>query len=100
MLLLLRDFLRQKHTANLQEIAWHLKQSPELTRTLLEHWIRKGRVSPCEKPSGCGTRCQSCRPEYAQVYQWVVDAPCRPYPPSCPSPAGGEGTGGLRVCQK
>lgn len=70
MLLALRDYLVQKQSANLQEIAWHFKQSPDMIRTLLAHWIRKGRVDRCDKPAGCGSRCQLCKPDVAEVYQW------------------------------
>ncbi|OGO90062.1 MAG: hypothetical protein A3F10_05180 [Coxiella sp. RIFCSPHIGHO2_12_FULL_42_15] len=71
MLLALRDYFIQKQTANLQEIAWHFKQPPEMMRALLEHWIRKGKICRCEKPAHCGMKCQRCKPEVAEVYQWL-----------------------------
>lgn len=72
MLLQLRDYLSQKQSANLQEIAWHFKQPPETVRLWLSHWERKGRVCRQGKPAGCGVRCKTCKPEYAEVYRWVV----------------------------
>jgi len=70
MLLTLRDFLKQKQNANLVEMARHLQQPVELVRVLLGHWIQKGRVARCEPPKGCGTRCQDCPSEQAEVYCW------------------------------
>ncbi len=71
MLLELRDYLTEKQTANLQEMAWHFKQSPETVRLWLEHWIRKGRVCRAQNPVNCGTKCQACKPQVAEVYRWM-----------------------------
>ncbi len=70
MLLAAKMFMREKKTANLKEIAAHLHLDEESTRLLLEHWVRKGKLIPLPPPAGCGTRCQQCRPEVAQVYRW------------------------------
>lgn len=70
MLLALRDYLVKKQTANLQEMAWHLKQSPDMIRRLLQHWMLKGKVCRCEKPANCGNACQLCKPDAAEIYQW------------------------------
>jgi putative ferrous iron transport protein C len=70
MLLELRDYMIQKRSANLQEIAWHFKQTPETVRCLLAHWIRKGKVCQSERPPNCGTKCQLCKPANAEIYRW------------------------------
>lgn len=71
MLLQLRDYLQARESANLQEMAWHFNQSPETVRCWLGHWLQKGRVCRVENPLGCGTKCQVCQPQLAEVYRWV-----------------------------
>ena len=71
MLLDIKKFMQEKYVANLEQIATHIHQDPDLTRELIQHWIRKGRVEKLGSPAGCGTRCQQCKPKYAEVYKWI-----------------------------
>jgi hypothetical protein len=71
MLLDVKKFMQAKYVANLEQIAAHIHQDPDLTRELLQHWIRKAKVEKLASPAGCGTRCQQCKPKYAEVYKWV-----------------------------
>jgi putative ferrous iron transport protein C len=71
MLINIKNYLQKKQTANLQEIAWHCQQSLEITRDMLQIWLRKGKVKICPKPVGCGSKCQQCQPEFAEVYEWA-----------------------------
>jgi len=66
-----KNYLSQKQTATLQELSLHFQRDPDFIRQLLSHWIKKGIISPAEKPIGCGTRCTQCRPEIAQVYRFI-----------------------------
>lgn len=71
-LLEIKQFFRDKPSANLMELSMHFKQSPEAMRMMLSHWLRKGKLQLMPKPEGCGTRCVSCKKEYAETYQWVA----------------------------
>ncbi len=71
MLLEIKQFMQEKYVANLEQIATHIHQTPDLTRELLEHWVRKAKLEKLSSPPGCGTRCQQCRPKYAEVYKWI-----------------------------
>jgi hypothetical protein len=71
MLLEIRDYMQQHKTANLKHIAAHLKQDELATRLMLEHWLRKGKLIKLPPPPGCGSRCQQCQPEFAEVYRWI-----------------------------
>lgn len=75
MLLEIKQYLIAKKTANLHEICLHFCKQPETVRCILTHWLRKGKVCRLEKPNGCQTRCQLCRPEYTEIYQWMEDVP-------------------------
>ena len=71
MLLLIKAFLKERQSANLQELSLYFFKKPETMRFLMAHWIRKGRVRYQKKSASCGTKCQSCRLEFIEIYQWV-----------------------------
>lgn len=71
MLLSIKAFLKEQKTANLQELSLHFCKQPQIMRSMLEHWIRKGRVCRLGKTAGCGTKCQFCPSQFAEIYQWV-----------------------------
>ncbi len=71
MLFELRDYLMQQQAVSLQQLAWHFQQPPDVLRCCLQHWIRKGKVLRCAGSSSCGSRCQLCRPEAVEYYQWL-----------------------------
>lgn len=72
MLLEIKKFMEEKYVANLEQIAAHIHQNPDTTRQLLRHWIQKGKLEKLPSPPGCGTRCQQCKPKFAEVYKWVA----------------------------
>lgn len=71
MLLEVKKFMQEKYVANLEQVAAYIQQDPDLTRQLLDHWVRKGKLEKLPQPAGCGTRCQQCRPKFAEVYKWI-----------------------------
>lgn len=73
MLLSIKKFLREQKSANLQELSFYFCKHPDTMRCLLAHWIRKGKIRyMVVKPNKSGgTKCQSCQPQFAEVYQWV-----------------------------
>ncbi|AAO91259.1 FeoC-like transcriptional regulator [Coxiella burnetii] len=71
MLLSIKAFLKERQSANLQELSLHFCKQPETMRCLLAHWIRKGKIRCQEKPAGCGTKCQRCQPQFVEIYRWV-----------------------------
>ena len=72
MLLDIKQYIRERQTANLQEIAWHFKLTPDIARDMLQHWLRKGAIKRIDNPPGCGSDCMRCKPKYAEVYCFVT----------------------------
>jgi len=70
MLLEIKKYLEKNNSANITELALHCHTSPETMQSLLKHWERKGKIAKCEKPNGCGSKCQMCKSQFAEVYQW------------------------------
>lgn len=71
MLLELKAYLSTRKIINLKELSAHFAKDPELMRQMLTHWIRKGKVCLVAKPNHCGSSCQMCQPEIAEIYQWL-----------------------------
>jgi predicted metal-binding protein len=66
----LRDYLQQRKTASLQDLAQHVQSDPEVVRSMLEQWIRKGRVYRIATTgSQCGN-CTHCNPLTFELYSW------------------------------
>ncbi len=74
MLLEIKKYLANKEQANLQELAFHFKQQPEMIRCMMPHWVRKGKATMVAKPPGCGSKCFKCQPAAIETYRWVRKA--------------------------
>lgn len=70
MLLEIKRYMLTKKTATLQELMLHFKKQPDTMRSMLQHWVRKGKICHATKPMGCGSKCQMCQPSIAEIYTW------------------------------
>ncbi len=68
MLSTIRQYLEQRQTASLADIARHLDADPDAVRGMIDHWVQKGKVS--EIPVACGT-CTQCDPTTIATYRWL-----------------------------
>jgi putative ferrous iron transport protein C len=71
MLAELKAYLLTHASVSLAEIARHFDISPEMARTLLEHWRRKGKVSQLDVAAQCKSGCGKPCNEQQEVYQWL-----------------------------
>ncbi|QTS84175.1 FeoC-like transcriptional regulator [Coxiella endosymbiont of Amblyomma nuttalli] len=71
MLLSIKTFLKERKSADLQELSLYFCSHPDAMRYLLAHWIRKRKICRLTKPKGCNTKCQVCQVQFTEVYQWV-----------------------------
>jgi len=69
-LLDIKQYLAEHKAANLQQLACQFKQTPEVMRDMLQHWIRKGKVRMTPKPNVCGSLCNQCQPAVTEIYCW------------------------------
>jgi putative ferrous iron transport protein C len=65
-----RDYLRRRGQASLQDLALHFDCEPDAVRGMLEHWIRKGKVTRRLATTSCGGSCTQCLPEAVELYTW------------------------------
>lgn len=65
----LQQYLRQRKTTTLDELARRFAIDPDALRGMLSQLVRKGRVRKLETKQ-CGG-CHSCAPETLELYEWV-----------------------------
>lgn len=69
----IKRYLMERHRASLEDIAMHFDASPDAVRGMLDHWIRKGRVTKESIDMACGDSCNKCAPATTEIYTWVGD---------------------------
>jgi len=70
MLVDVRNYLTDRGRASLRDLAWHFQVEPDAMRGMLEHWIRKGKVTREPTCRPCGSGCCACDPELTEFYLW------------------------------
>ncbi len=66
-----RDYLRDRRNVTLDDVATRFDLSAEVARSMVDRWVRKGRVvCLTPTPAQCAM-CDSCRTECLEVYRWV-----------------------------
>ncbi|WP_228720729.1 FeoC-like transcriptional regulator [Nitrogeniibacter mangrovi] len=65
----LRDTLKQRERASVQELSLALGMTPDALRAMLDTLERKGRVHKLPAQTNCGDCCK-CNPDTLDVYAW------------------------------
>lgn len=67
-----RDYMRERGNASLEEVALHFDASRDAARGALDLWMKKGKVRPlpagasCSKAGSCGCSCKA-----EEIYEWL-----------------------------
>ncbi len=76
-LLDLGAYLKEHENASMRDLCSHFRLEPEALRGMLDHWIRKGRVTRLDFTAGCGCgtcgakSCGACGIEDSfEIYEW------------------------------
>jgi hypothetical protein len=71
-LLELKQHLMQSKITTLGNLAQYFHcDDPELLRSMLRHWVRKGCLRQFTKTPACGTRCAQCSDLDYEIYEWI-----------------------------
>lgn len=71
---LVRDYLRERGSAPLSDIALHFDAGEDAVRAVLNLWVAKGRVralaagAGCSKAGSCGCACK-----VEDIFEWIGD---------------------------
>ncbi|MBA2709104.1 MAG: hypothetical protein H0U57_00715 [Tatlockia sp.] len=72
MLLQIRDFLRRERVASNQQIAREFNLDPAALQPMLDFWLQKGLITPCQQKSACQSSCFKCH-SLPTVYYQIED---------------------------
>jgi putative ferrous iron transport protein C len=67
----IKQYLKQRGSASLSDISIHFDTDPDAVRSMLEQWIRKGKVNKLSAKATCGSSCNKCEQEGSEIYHWV-----------------------------
>jgi len=66
----LKAYLIEHGQATLTDLTHHFRCEPALVKTMLEHWIRKGKVEHFKKEA-CKNGCCNCSNLDLDIYRWL-----------------------------
>lgn len=70
-----RAYLDEHRQATLGDIAIHFGRDAEVTRSMVDVWVRKGVVRELDVRATCNMTCPlACSDAAMTVYRWVGDA--------------------------
>jgi len=72
----IRDYLKRRSIASLNDVATHFDVSNESAKLAIEYWIKKGKARAVS--AACGSSCGGCGSATEQ-YQWIEQIPVRWY---------------------
>jgi putative ferrous iron transport protein C len=70
-LIQVKQYLRTRRIAPLQDVALHFKVDVETVRPLLAVWITKGKVRKYSGSVGTCKGCCKCDPATIETYEWM-----------------------------
>lgn len=71
LLLQIKDYISQRGTVSLQEMAWHFRMESRALRPMLELLEKKGQIQRHECSACCCSSCGSCDPESVEFYSKI-----------------------------
>jgi hypothetical protein len=66
----LRNYIATRGRVSMRDLSLHFQIEPEAVRGMLEHWIRKGKVSRDAACPPCGSGCCNCATDLTEFYLW------------------------------
>ena len=70
MLLQLRDYIKKAQVVNIQQLTREFRVDQTALLPMLDVWVKKGVISPCQERAACGGGCSSCPAGAPILYQW------------------------------
>jgi len=64
-----RDYLKNRQRASLDDLCHHFESSPDAMRGILDQWVIRGQIRHCP-PSACGQCSVSCASAPGDTYEW------------------------------
>jgi len=67
----IKQYLKARRQASLNDLALHFGTDPDAMRGMLDQWISKGKVMKSELQTTCGRGCTACTCSGSlEIYEW------------------------------
>lgn len=69
MLVQIREFIRREGIASVQQLSREFRIEASALKPMLDLWIKKGGIEPCQQKPACFSQCSKCQQttEYYQI---------------------------------
>ncbi|MDP3706433.1 MAG: FeoC-like transcriptional regulator [Legionellaceae bacterium] len=72
MLLQLRDYIKRGQVVSMEQLTREFHIDKQALQPMLDIWVTKGVIKPCQGMLACGRRCSSsCNVNTPVFYQWL-----------------------------
>ena len=71
MLLQIRDFIQREQVASTQQLAREFHVDAQALQPMLDVWVNKGVIKPCQEKTGCQSACARCKTNTLVYYQMI-----------------------------
>ena len=69
----LRDYIKLRHQATLDDIINHFDIDEDTARAMLDVWIKKQKIHCRTLTGSCNSSCKQCNPQATEFYIWGKD---------------------------
>lgn len=69
MLLQIRDFIQREQVASTQQLSREFRIDEQALQPMLDIWVSKGVIKPCEDKAGCQSACARCKTNAPVFYE-------------------------------
>ncbi len=69
MLLKVLDYFKKHGLVSTQQLCRTFRIEETALKPILDIWVQKGCIKPCQKTAACQTRCIKCQP--VSYFEWV-----------------------------
>ncbi len=71
MLLQLRDYIKRGQVVSIEQLTREFHIDKQALQPMLDIWVAKGAIQPCQGRVACGSGCVSCNINTPVFYQWL-----------------------------
>lgn len=72
MLLNIRDFIQREQVASTQQLSREFHIDEQALQPMLDIWVRKGVIKPCQEKAGCQSACSRCKINAPVFYEMAL----------------------------
>ena len=72
MLLLIRDYIHREQVVSTQQLAREFHIDEEALQPMLDIWVKKGVIKPCQETTGCQSTCSGCKTKAPVFYESCI----------------------------